>query len=75
MKTSLQIGDDVYEVAKRLASAENRNVGEILSALARKGLDADRGQGAGEGFPVFSVSKDSPPITLEMVKAALDDDL
>ncbi len=70
MKTSLQIDDDVYAAAERRASAENRSVGEILSDLARKGLGVDRGR-----FPVFSVSKDSPPITLERVKAALDGDL
>ena len=70
MKMSLQIDDDVYAAAERRASAENRSVGEILSELARKGLDADRGQ-----FPVFSVSNNSRPITLEMVKTALDDDI
>jgi predicted CopG family antitoxin len=75
MKARLQIDDDVYEAAERLASSESRSIDEVLSDLARKGLDAERGQVAEEVFPVFVVSKDSPPITSEMVKAALDDDL
>ena len=75
MKASLQIDDDVYKAAERLASSESRSIDEVLSDLARKGLDAERGQVEDGVFPVFAVSKDSPPITSEMVKAALDDDL
>ncbi len=75
MQARLQIDDDVYEAAERLASSESRSIDKVLSDLARKGLDAERGQVAGGAFPVFSVSKGSPPITSEMVKAALDDDL
>ena len=52
--------------AERPTSIENRSVGEILS---------DRGQSEDLEFPMFAVSKDSPPITFEMVKAALDDDI
>jgi len=75
MKARLQIDDDVYAAAERLASSESRSIDEVLSDLTRKGLDAERGQVAEGVFPVFAVSKDSPPITSEMVKAALDDDL
>jgi hypothetical protein len=53
--------DDIYEATKRLASAENR--------------DGKCGAVKDGRFPTFSVSKDSPPIALDMVKAALDDDL
>ena len=75
MKASLQIDDDIYKAAERLASAEKRSVGEVLSDLARRGLDAERDQMEAGRFPVFSVSKDSPPITLDTVKSAFDDDL
>jgi hypothetical protein len=75
MKASLQIDDDVYAAAERLASSESRSVDKVLSDLARKGLDAERGQVEEGNFPVFSVSKGSPPITSEMVKAAVDGDL
>jgi predicted CopG family antitoxin len=72
MVASLQIDDDVYEEARRLATSENRSVGEVLSDLARKGLrtetDARR-----RVLPTFSVPKDAPLITLEMVKAAESD--
>jgi hypothetical protein len=73
MKANLQIDDDVYEAAERLASAEKRSLGEVLSGLARKGLELERGEDERGGFPVFSVPEGSPTITLEKVKAALDD--
>jgi hypothetical protein len=74
MHASLQIDDDVYEEAQRLAASENRSLGEVLSDLARKALRTDvlkkRKEG---GFPRFSVPEDTPPITLEMVKTAESD--
>jgi len=75
MKVTLQIDDDVYEAAERLALVQNRSVGEVLSDLARRGLDEEHRQMEEERFPVFSVSKNSPPITLDTVKVASDDDL
>jgi hypothetical protein len=73
MRTTLRIDDDVFEVAKSLAMAERKTVGEVISELARRGLaprtcDDDR-----DGFPVFEVRPDAPPLTLEKVRQALDE--
>jgi predicted CopG family antitoxin len=73
MRASLQIDDDVYEEAQRLASSENRSVDEVLSDLARKALRTRVIEMRERVFPTFSVPKDAPPITLEMVKAAESD--
>lgn len=73
MKANLQIDDDVYEEAERLAATEKRSVGKVLSDLARRGLEVDHEGGEPGEFPVFSVPEGSPTITLEKVKAALDD--
>lgn len=73
MVASLQIDDDVYEEAQRLAASEKRSIGEVLSELARKGLRAENVDTRGQVFPTFSVPKDAPLITLEMVKAAESD--
>jgi hypothetical protein len=73
MRTTLHIDDDVYRAAKSLAEAEDRPVGKVLSDLARKGL-TPRKLSTKAGFPVFSVPPDAPPITLEMVQAALEDE-
>lgn len=73
MRASLQIDDDVYEEAQRLATSENRSIDEVLSDLARKGLQTELLDARGRVFPTFSVPKDAPLITLEMVKTAESD--
>ena len=40
MRTTLDIDDDVLQAAKELAAVDGRTAGEVVSALARKGLDA-----------------------------------
>jgi len=74
MRTTLEIDDDVLQAARSIASAENKNIGQALSELARRGLAPRNQSKARSGFPVFEVAPDAPPITLEMVKAALDEE-
>ena len=38
MRTTLDISDDVLQAAKELAAARGETTGEVLSALARRGL-------------------------------------
>lgn len=69
MRTTLNIDDDILEAAKSIAGERNLPVGVVLSELARRGLrrpDADRRRR--KGFPVFDVSSDSTPLTLDRVK-------
>lgn len=70
MRVDLQIADDVYEAAEKRATAEEICVDEVLSDLAHRALDVTP---RSVGFPVFELSEDTPPITLEMVKEAEDD--
>ena len=70
MRTTLQIDDDVLQAARSLALAEHKTVGKVLSELAKKGLRPQLHEAVKSGFPVFEVPADAPPITLEMVKQA-----
>lgn len=74
MRTTLQIDDDVLEAARSLAEAENRTLGQVVSHLARKGLAPRPQETTDSGFPVFAVSAAAPPITLEMVQRASEED-
>jgi len=46
---------------------------EVISELARRGLESASQEAAEEGVPRFSVSLDAKPITVEVVRSALDD--
>jgi hypothetical protein len=73
MRTTLRIDDDIFEAAKSIAEAEKRPVGEVLSALARKGLASQNFDMGEDGIPVFLVSDGAPPLTMQMVKEAQED--
>jgi hypothetical protein len=73
VRTTLKIDDDVFEVAKSLADAEGRTVGEVISDLARKGLRPRDCGDYRDGFPVFEVEESAAPVTLEKVRLALDE--
>ncbi len=74
MRTTLRIDDDVLEAARSLARFENRSLGEVLSELARRGLQPRARRTPKTDFPTFQVPADAPPITPEMVQAALEED-
>jgi hypothetical protein len=73
MRTTLFIEDDVLEVARSLAEAEGKTVGEVISELARRGLAPKPQELVDNGFPVFAVGPGAKPITLEMVRRALEE--
>jgi hypothetical protein len=72
MRTTLQLDDDVLAAARVLADERAVSLGAAVSELARRGL-----RGAGlrreRGLPVLDVGPDSPIVTPEMVRDALDE--
>ena len=74
MRTTLAIDDDVLAAARKLAAAQDRSLGQVVSDLMRRGLSVRTGYQTDKGgFPTFQVREDSPPITLEDVKRDEDD--
>ena len=74
MRTTLTLDDEALAAARKLAAARNQPLGRVVSDLMRRGLAARVPYPASkDGFPVFSVAEDSPPITLEDVKRDEDD--
>lgn len=72
MRTTLDIDDDVLEVARAVAAAEGRSLGQAVSGLARRGLSASL-RVEGTGLPAFTVPADATPITADTVRRALDE--
>jgi hypothetical protein len=73
MRTTLHIDDDIYEAVRSLAAIERSSVGKVLSKLARRALSPSRPAHSSKGFPVFDVPSQTPPLTPEMVREALDE--
>lgn len=73
MRTTLTIDDDLLMAAKSLAQSRSVSVGKVISELARKGLQAPAQTRRKNGFPIFEVSKNARPITLEDVKKIEDE--
>lgn len=59
--------------ARELAANERRSIGAVISELARRGLTVAQVESDGE-LPVIRVPAGTAPITLEMVRRALDED-
>jgi hypothetical protein len=74
MRTTLAIDDDILAAAKELAGSERKSVGEVISALARKGLEPSRSRfRTRNGVPLLPRRPDGKPVTLEMVNRLRDE--
>ena len=72
MRTTLNVDDDVLEVAKEMAYVRQISIGKALSMLARRGMNIPVGTRRDpiSGMFVFDVADDAPELTPEMVERA-----
>lgn len=69
MRTTLAIDDDVLAAAKEIAATEQKSVGEVISALARKAMSpAPSSHRKRNGIPLLKVRPNSPRVTSELVR-------
>jgi hypothetical protein len=73
MRTTVNLPDDVYEMARSIAGAKRVSLGDALAELARNGLRRAPGIQTKKAFPSFAVRNDAPPISLEATLQAEDD--
>ena len=75
MRTTLNIDSDVVHAANSIARARSVSLGQVVTELLRKGLkDESRAPASSKsGFPVFAISPEAAPITLDDVKRAEDE--
>jgi hypothetical protein len=68
MRTTLTIDDDVLSAAKEMAVAQNRTMGEVISSLARQGLNpAASRRKTRNGVPLLPVRAGTARVTSELV--------
>ncbi len=56
-----------------MAIAENKSIGQIVSALIRKALQPPNYLEAKDDIPAFRVSENAAPLTPELVREADED--
>lgn len=73
MRTTINLPNDVYRVARDVAHVRNISLGDAIAELVRQGLrPSDRLDFSGP-FPKFKVPPDAEPITLEQLLEAEDE--
>lgn len=74
MRTTLNLDPQLLSTAKRLAAARAVALGDIISELAKKGLEVEsQAQSRSSakrksGFPIFELVKSAPLIGLDDIK-------
>jgi hypothetical protein len=77
MRTTLSIDDDVLEAARDLAAFSHRTIGEVLSELARHALSRspEPARVSANGTPLLPIQPNARPVTVEMVRRLMDEEL
>lgn len=74
MRTTLDIEDDMLEVARSLATHQRVSLGKAVSVLIRKGIQPSASKAAvRNGLRVLTRPPDAEPVTLEMVNRLRDE--
>jgi hypothetical protein len=73
MRTTVNIDDDVLELAKNYAQNRSVAIGKALSELVRRGLDAPPKTRIVNGLVVFDLPKGGARITSAKVKKLLSE--
>ena len=73
MRTTVNLPDDVYEIARSVASTRRVTLGQALAELIRQGFERSSQVREDSGFPCFPVARNAPPITLEQTLNAEDE--
>ena len=76
MRTTLEIDDDVMQVAKEIARLKNQGIGRAVSDLARRGLVPETSPVVvlEDGIPVWKHGPGAVSVTSEMVRNLADDE-
>lgn len=73
MRTTLQLDEDVLAAARALAAQQGRTLGEVVSALARKGLAPAAAPQQHNGIRLMPVRADARPTSLAEINQLRDE--
>ena len=67
MRITVNLPDDIHQIARTLAESRGISLGAALAELVRRGLESSE-----KPFPCFKLPPGADPITLEQTLAAED---
>ena len=74
MRTTVSIDEDILLAAKSQAAREQKTIGEVLSELARKGLQREIPvRKKRNGIPLLPARADAKVVTMELVNHLRDE--
>jgi len=73
MRTTLNLPDDAYDVARSFANSRGISIGEAVGELIRRGLNPGPVIDTSGDIPHFVVPPNAAPITLEKTLEAEDE--
>ena len=74
MRTTLEIEDDVLEVAKDMAKHRSLSLGKVVSLLMRKSIAPAQSETTiRNGVRIIARSQDAHPVTLDVVNQLRDE--
>jgi hypothetical protein len=76
MRTTVNLDADIYEAAMQMSKVSGKRLGEVLSDLARRGLEppVSRTERRSSRFPTFAVGPDARPISARKIQGILDEE-
>ena len=73
MRTTINLPDDVYQIAKSVARLKDISLGDAIAELVRDGIRRPLRIDTSGAFPHFVLPPDAPIVTTEMVQQILED--
>lgn len=75
MRTTVNLDDEVLAAAKAKRRMSGEDLGKILSAWAKAGMEGRRpSEDKSRGLPTFYISSDAPLIPADRASELLDED-
>jgi hypothetical protein len=73
MRTTLQIDDDLIQIAKQLAEQRGATLGRVISDLTREALEPKRSPKVRNGVPLFPLKTGTKKPSLALVNSLRDE--
>lgn len=74
MRTTVTLDPDIYEAAMQMSQTSGKRLGQVLSELARRGLQPPPARKQSRRFPTFEIPADAPMISVAKLQRIIDEE-